>query len=199
MQTYEAADLIIYIKGRGIVLKEPSLVALNTITWKVLAVGEEAQQLMEHPVDQMNIISPLHRGRIADYLVAVELFSSLVRKAWGKRLFPKPAMTVCVPQGSTEVERKAIYDLFYQIGAREVFLAEIPLEELLQKLQRQELPKVWQSSKFFVCITKDKPIRYLTEQIQELCTYAMQEGFSVEQVEQLFQEIRQTQGQQGGL
>ena len=77
---FEAADIIIYIKGKGIVLKEKSLVAYNTISSKIMAFGEAALTMAENPADNIKVISPLRRGMVADYIAAVKLFTYLLFK-----------------------------------------------------------------------------------------------------------------------
>ncbi len=190
MTFYEPADIMISIKDKGVVLKEKSLVALNATDWKVLAVGDDAEHIFDSPEEQIKVISPLHKGIIADYQAAVYLFSSLLKKVLGKKLFPKPLIAVCTPTGLTEVEKKAFIDLFYQVGAREVFLAECPLELLLQKIKTQELTARWQKIKIFVSIAKDEPIHYLKEQLLEALAYARQEGITDRQVEEILEEIK---------
>ncbi len=189
MTFYEPADIMIYIKDKGVVLKEKSLVALNATDWKVLAVGDDAEHIFDSPEGQINIISPLQRGIIADYQAAVYLFSSLLKKALGKKLFPKPFIAICTPTDLTEVEKKAFTDLFYQVGAREVFLAECPLELLLQKIKTQELTARWQKIKIFVVITKDEPKHYLKEQLSEALAYAKREGIADSQVKEMLGEM----------
>jgi hypothetical protein len=189
MTFYEPADITIYIKDKGVVLKEKSLVALNIGDGKVLSVGNDTEHIFDSPEEQIKVISPLHKGIIADYQAAVYLLSSLLKKVLGKKLFPKPLIAVCTPTGLTEVEKKAFTDLFYQVGAREVFLAECPLELLLQKIKTQELTAKWQKIKIFVSITKDEPIHYLKEQLSEALAYAKQEGIADSQVKEMLEDI----------
>ena len=86
MTFYEPADIMISIKDKGVVLKEKSLVALNATDWKVLAVGDDVEHIFDSPEEQIKVISPLHKGIIADYQAAVYLFSSLLKKVLGKKL-----------------------------------------------------------------------------------------------------------------
>lgn len=196
MESYEPADISIYIKNKGIVLKEPSLVAVETVSNKILAYGTEAGHMAQYPSDTVKVFSPLRRGRIAEYSAAVPLFSHLLLTARGKKSLFKPFIALCMPGESTEVERKAFEDLLFQIGAKEAFLSAVPIEELLQQISTQSLSKLWQKVEIFICITKNEPERYVTEQLVELLTYAKQEGISAERISELFQNA---QGQQGGL
>lgn len=183
MEFFEPADIVIYIKGRGMVLKEKSLLAFDIISKKIIAFGDEAERLAGHQVDTIHIISPLRRGVIADYVATVQLFKYLLMKAWGKKLLFKVPIAICVPKGLTEVEKKAVEDVMYQIGAKEIFIADIPIERLLKELPAA---KNWQKVKVFIGITKDEPKHYIAEQISGILNYAKQEGISVKEIKELF-------------
>lgn len=185
MEFFEPADIIIYIQGRGMVLKEKSLLAFDIVSKKIVAFGDEAGRMVEHQADNIYIMSPLRRGVIADYVATVQLLQYFLIKAWGKKLLLKVPIAICVPKGLTEVEKKAVEDVMYQIGAKEVFIADIPVERLLKELPAA---KNWQKIKVFIGITKDEPKRYIAEQLSDILNYAKQEGISVEEVKQLLED-----------
>ncbi len=183
---FEPADIVVYIQGKGIVLKEKSLLAYDTVSKKIIAVGNEVEDIIKNPQKDIKIVSPLRRGIIADYIVAVKLLRFLLIKAWGKKPLIKPPISICVPKGITEVEKKAILDALYQSGAKEIYITDIPLEQLLEELPN--LPKKWQKVKIFIAITKKEPEYYIAEQISELLCYAGQEGITIERIKQIFKE-----------
>ena len=187
---YEPADIEIYVKNKGLVLKEKSLVAFDPYSKKILGIGDEAQALAAQDLESVAVQSPLRQGLVADYTMADRMFRHMLQKAYGKKRFFKPNIAVGgIPRNITEVEKKAFTDLFYQVGAREVFLAECPLELLLQKIKTQELTAKWQKIKIFVSITKDEPIHYLKEQLSEALAYAKQEGIADSQVKEMLEDI----------
>ncbi len=190
MDLFETADIIIYIKGRGVVVKEKSLLAFDTISKKVVATGNDAEDMLRNPQENIEVISPLRRGMIADYTAAVELMRSLLQKAWGKKPFIKQPVSVCVPKEITDVEKKALLDVLYQSGAKELFITDISMEQLLRELPN--FPKNQQNVKTFISITKETPERYIAEQIAEMLRYARQEGISMERVNEIFQEKVET-------
>ena len=190
MDLFETADIVIYIKGRGVVVKEKSLLAFDTISKKVVATGNDAEDMIRNPQENIEVISPLRRGMIADYTAAVELMRSLLQKAWGKKPLIKQPVSVCVPKEITDVEKKAVLDVLYQSGAKELFITDISMEQLLRELPN--LPKNQQNVKTFISITKEIPERYIAEQIAEMLRYAGQEGISMERVNEIFQEKVET-------
>lgn len=190
MGLFETADIIIYIKGRGVVVKEKSLLAFDTISKKVVATGNDAEDMLRNPQENIEVISPLRRGMIADYTAAVELMRSLLQKAWGKKPLIKQPVSVCVPKEITDVEKKALLDVLYQSGAKELFITDISMEQLLR--EQPNLPKNQQNVKTFISITKETPERYIAEQIAEMLRYAGQEGISMERVNEIFQEKVET-------
>jgi rod shape-determining protein MreB and related proteins len=123
------ANTLVYVKGRGIVLNEPSVVAIAEIKGKkqVLAVGEEAKQMLGRTPGNIRAIRPLRDGVIADFEVAEEMIKYFIRKVHNRRSFAAPVVVVCVPSGSTAVERRAIQDSAENAGARKVFLIEEPM------------------------------------------------------------------------
>ncbi len=123
------ANTLVYVKGRGIVLNEPSVVAIVDIKGKkqVLAVGEEAKQMLGRTPGNIHAIRPLRDGVIADFEVAEEMIKYFIRKVHNRRSFASPMVIVCVPSGSTAVERRAIQESAESAGARRVFLIEEPM------------------------------------------------------------------------
>ncbi len=186
MGLFETADIVIYIKGRGVVVKEKSLLAFDTISKKVVATGNDAEDMLKNPQENIKVISPLRRGMIADYIAAVELMRSLLRKAWGKKPLIKQPVSVCVPKEITDVEKKAVLDVLYQSGAKELFITDISMEQLLRELPN--LPKNQQNVKTFISITKENPECYIAEHVTEILRYAEQEGIPMEKVKEIFLE-----------
>ncbi len=121
------ASVLVYIKGKGVVLKEPSVVAFDRDTNKIKAIGEEARLMLGRTPGNIVAVRPLRQGVISDYTVTEKMMHFFIRKAVGKKTFRKPKVAVCVPSGVTEVEKKAVEDATYQSGAREVFVIEEPI------------------------------------------------------------------------
>lgn len=123
------ANTLVYVKGRGIVLNEPSVVAIANIKGKrqVLAVGEEAKLMVGRTPGNIQAIRPLRDGVIADFEVAEEMIKHFIRKVHNRRSFVAPQIIVCVPSGSTAVERRAIQESAESAGGRRVFLIEEPM------------------------------------------------------------------------
>ncbi|WP_427337928.1 rod shape-determining protein [Caloranaerobacter sp. DY30410] len=120
------ASVLVYIKGKGIVLKEPSVVAIDKNTNKVLAVGEEARRMLGRTPGNIVAIRPLRDGVISDFEITQKMLKHFINKAVGKMLF-RPRIIVCVPSGVTEVEKKAVIDASNQAGARKTYLIEEPI------------------------------------------------------------------------
>ncbi len=121
------ASVLVYIKGKGVVLKEPSVVAFDRDTNKIKAIGEEARLMLGRTPGNIVAVRPLRQGVISDYTVTEKMIKYFIQKALGKRTFRKPRISVCVPSGATEVEKKAVEDATYQAGAREVEIIEEPI------------------------------------------------------------------------
>ncbi len=123
------ANTLVYVKGRGIVLNEPSVVAITTRKGKkmVQAVGEEAKMMLGRTPGNIEAIRPLRDGVIADFEVAEEMIKHFIRKVHNRRSFASPQIVVCVPSGSTAVERRAIQESAESAGARRVYLVEEPM------------------------------------------------------------------------
>lgn len=123
------ANTLVYVKGRGIVLNEPSVVAIANSKGKrqVLAVGEEAKLMVGRTPGNIQAIRPLRDGVIADFEVAEEMIKHFIRKVHNRRSFAAPQIIICVPSGSTAVERRAIQESAESAGGRRVFLIEEPM------------------------------------------------------------------------
>ena len=124
------ANTLVYVKGRGIVLNEPSVVAIADVKGKkqVLAVGDEAKLMLGRTPGNIEAIRPLRDGVIADFEVAEEMIKHFIRKVHSNKFMrPSPRVLICVPCGSTQVERRAIRESVLKAGAREVRLIEEPM------------------------------------------------------------------------
>ena len=122
------ASVLVYVRGKGVVLKEPSVVAFDRDTNKIKAIGEEARLMLGRTPGNIVAVRPLRQGVISDYTVTEKMLSYFINRTVGKSLFGrKPRISVCVPSGATEVEKKAVEDATYQAGAREVSIIEEPV------------------------------------------------------------------------
>lgn len=122
------ASVLVYVKNKGVVLKEPSVVAFDKDTNKIRAIGEEARLMIGRTPGTIQAVRPLRHGVISNYTVTEKMMKYFIQKATGRKLFSrKPRVAVCVPSGVTEVERKAVLDATYQAGARDVSIIEEPI------------------------------------------------------------------------
>ena len=121
------ASILVYIKGKGVVLKEPSVVAIDKDTDKVMAIGEDARLMIGRTPGNIVAVRPLRQGVISDYTTTEKMIKYFINKAIGRKTFRKPRIAVCIPSGATEVEKKAVEDATYQAGAREVSIIEEPV------------------------------------------------------------------------
>ncbi len=121
------ANVLVYIKGKGIVLQEPSVVAIDKNTDKVLAVGEEARRMLGRTPGNIVAIRPLKDGVISDYDVTERMLRYFINKTCGKRRFFRPKIMICVPSGVTEVERRAVIDASTEAGGAKTFIIEEPI------------------------------------------------------------------------
>lgn len=123
------ANTLVYVRGRGIVLNEPSVVAIEEYRGKkqVLAVGNEAKQMLGRTPGNIHAIRPMKDGVIADFEIAEEMIKYFIRKVHNRRMCTKPMIIICVPSGSTAVERRAIQESAEAAGARKVWLIEEPM------------------------------------------------------------------------
>lgn len=121
------ANVLVYIKGKGIVLNEPSVVAINKDTDEILAVGEEARQMLGRTPANIVAVRPLRDGVISDYDITERMLKHFIRKTCGSGRFFKPKIVVCVPSGVTEVEKRAVREAATQAGGKDVYLMEEPV------------------------------------------------------------------------
>ncbi len=125
------ASVLVYLKGKGIMLNEPSVVAIDKNTGKMIAVGEEARQMLGRTPGNIVALRPLRDGVIADYDVTERMLRYFIQKAVGQRLFFRPRVMVCIPSGVTSVEERAVRQAALQAGARQAYLIEEPLAAAL--------------------------------------------------------------------
>lgn len=121
------ANVLVYIKGKGVVLNEPSVVAINKDNNEILAVGEEARQMLGRTPANIVAVRPLRDGVISDYDITERMLKYFIRKTCGSGRFFKPRIMVCVPSGVTEVEKRAVREAAAQAGGKAVFLMEEPV------------------------------------------------------------------------
>ncbi len=121
------ANTLVHVKGKGIVLREPSVVAIKSENGEVLAVGEEAKRMIGRTPGSIRAIRPMKDGVIADFDVTQAMLKYFIRKAMNTRSFIRPRVVVGVPSGVTEVEKRAVIDAAQQAGAREAYLIEEPM------------------------------------------------------------------------
>lgn len=123
------ASVLVYVKGKGIVLREPSVVAIDKNTDKILAVGEEARKMLGRTPGNILAIRPLRDGVISDYHVTEKMLKHFINKVCARSFFKlfKPRVMICVPSGVTEVEKRAVEDAAVQAGARKTYLIEEPI------------------------------------------------------------------------
>ena len=121
------ANVLVYLKGKGVVLREPSVVAFDRDTNKIKAIGEEARLMLGRTPGNIVAVPPLRQGVISDYTVTEKMLRYFIQKSCGRTRFRKPRISVGVPSGVTEVEKKAVEDATYEAGAREVAIIEEPI------------------------------------------------------------------------
>lgn len=125
------ATVLVFAKGKGIVLKEPSVVAINRDDNKVISVGEEARRMLGRTPGNIIAVRPLREGVIADYDVTERMLRYFIEKCGGRRFFTRPRVMVCIPTGVTSVEERAVRQAAIQAGARQAFLIEEPMAAAL--------------------------------------------------------------------
>ncbi len=121
------ASVLVYIKGKGIVMQEPSVVAINQNNGEILAVGGEARKMLGRTPGNITAIRPLRDGVISDYEVTEKMLRYFINKTCGKRRFFKPKIIVCVPSGVTQVEKRAVIDATIEAGGGKTYLIEEPI------------------------------------------------------------------------
>ena len=138
------ANVLVYIKNKGIVLNEPSVVAINKDTDDILAVGEEARQMLGRTPANIIAVRPLRDGVISDYDITERMLKYFIKKTCGSGRFFKPKIMVCVPSGVTEVEKRAVREAATQAGGKDVYLMEEPVAAV-QVLTFHSLTVLWSS------------------------------------------------------
>ena len=127
-----SANILIYVKGRGVVLSEPSVIAYDKDSERIVEIGDEAKAMLGRTPGNLTAIRPLKHGVISEATKTEKMLKYFIRKAVGKNFFGRrPRISVCVPSGATEVERRAVEDAAYNAGARFVFLVEEPVAAAL--------------------------------------------------------------------
>ena len=121
------STVLVYVKGKGVILKEPSVVAINKVNNKILAVGEEARKMIGRTPGNIIAVRPLKDGVISDYDITEKMLKEFIKKACGGKKIIAPKVMVCIPSQATEVEKRAVIDATKNSGAKEVYLIEEPL------------------------------------------------------------------------
>lgn len=121
------ANTLVYVRGRGIVLNEPSVVAINSKTGAILAVGSEAKRMMGRTPSHITVVRPLKDGVIADFEVTEKMLRYFIQKVHKRRWLAKPRVVICVPSGITGVEQRAVEEATVRAGARSAFIIEEPM------------------------------------------------------------------------
>lgn len=121
------STIAIYVRGKGIIIREPALVAYDKDSNKVRAIGDEARALVGHTAGNNIAIKPLSQGRISDFMITERMLKYFIDKAMGRRGIRKPRIAICLPSGITEIERRAVTEATYQAGARDVTLVKEPI------------------------------------------------------------------------
>ena len=121
------ANTLVYLRGRGIVLREPSVVAVEAKSRKVVAVGSEAKMMLGKTPGSITAVRPLKNGVIAEFDVTAAMLRFYFKKVSGSTIFSRPKVMICIPYGVTEVEKRAVEDVTLEAGAQSVALIEEPM------------------------------------------------------------------------
>ena len=119
-------NILVYIKGKGIVLNEPSVVCIDKETKKVKAVGKEAKEMLGKAPEKLKVIRPMKDGVIADFDATEELLVKLIKKAVGKKVLIRPRILICCPSNITKVEKNAILEIASRLGSKDIYIEEEP-------------------------------------------------------------------------
>lgn len=190
---YEPADIVIYIYGKGVVAKEKSVVAYQKSDGKIVAYGTAAYGMAGNRGEDIVVASPLRRGAVADFPVAMAFFSHLLIKVLGKKPILKPAVAVCASQGITLVEKKALEEALTGAGAGKVFITDAPAEEFMKEFP-DKLSKEFRKIGIVIGIVKDEPERYIKEGLEGILEYAGQEHVSRDRVYELLRSMEESNG-----
>ncbi len=121
------ASILVYVRGKGIVLREPSVVAVEKVSGRIIAIGEEARRMLGRTPGTITAVRPLRDGVISNYDITERILHHFLKKVVGTRVFFKPRVVVCVPSGVTEVEKRSVIDATEEAGARHTYLIEEPI------------------------------------------------------------------------
>jgi rod shape-determining protein MreB len=121
------ANTLVYVRGRGVLVDEPSVVAIDETTGELVAVGRDAKRMVGRTPEEISVVRPLQDGVIADFEATEQMLRHFIALVHRRRYFAKPRMVVCVPSGITAVEQRAVKEAGYQAGARRVFIIEEPM------------------------------------------------------------------------
>ncbi|MDE7367126.1 MAG: rod shape-determining protein, partial [Lachnospiraceae bacterium] len=122
------ANVLVYVKGMGVVINQPSVVAFEKDTKKLLAIGTKAKKMIGRVPENIDVIRPLKQGVISDYTVTEKMLKAFIKQAMSRKAtLRRPKVCICVPSGVTEVERRAVEDAAYRTGARSVLIMEEPV------------------------------------------------------------------------
>jgi len=125
------SSVLVYVRGKGVVLKEPSVVAYDIDTNEILAIGEEARTMIGRTPGNITAVRPLRRGVISDYTITEKMLRHFIQKAIGRRTFKRPKVCVGVPGGATQVEKNAVWQAALEAGARDVVIIDEPIAAAL--------------------------------------------------------------------
>ena len=141
------ANTLVYMKGKGIIMREPSVVAVDTKTDEVRCVGAEAKAVIGRTPGSIVAVRPLKDGVIADFDITANMLENFLKKACGNSMFSRPRVVICIPSGVTEVERRAVREATLKAGARQVSVIEEPMAAALGAAARlRSLSFLWAAS-----------------------------------------------------
>ncbi len=183
---YEPADIKIFVRGKGTVIEEKSLVAINKSTGKIAAYGAEAERM--EGKENIQVISPMRQGKVADRVAAEEMFRDLFRRVFGKKPLFKPAIAISMPQNMTEAEKWMMDDILIKCGAREIMVVEFPIEQFFDEMPKV-LPQEAKRFRTLIQITKEEPEKYIREELTDIMQYARHQRIDLERVAGLLQEL----------
>jgi len=121
------ANILVYVRGKGVVISEPTVVAMDIDTQKICAIGTEAREMIGRTPGNIRAIRPLSEGVIADYQITEEILKSFIKKVIGRNRLFRPRVVICVPSGCTSVEKRAVLEAAVQAGAKDVYLISEPI------------------------------------------------------------------------
>ncbi|MCM1499529.1 MAG: rod shape-determining protein [Clostridium sp.] len=175
------AEIVIYVKDKGITLREKSLIAISGS--KVIAYGNDCESAFAVPAtesESLTVLSPFKQGKITDFTPAVALLKYLIKKANGnKKSWKKPVIGIVLPENSTEIDKKAYEDALYMSGAKEALLfhEHEPLEKIIH-----QLPETYRKKMDILIGIEGNPMEYVKEAVSDLLTYCEKNHVSRETV-----------------